>query len=95
MPTATAPKAATFTTANADQLRRYNEITGDFFGLMGSSTVFDELIELYKYMEESGLIEGADDKATSEIKMNYLYTIQKLGSFVAQLERTHLFFKGK
>lgn len=91
----TAQQAHPMTAAQRTQLSRYNEIASEFFGLMGSSTVFNELIELYKYMEESGLIEGIDDKATSEIKMNYLYTIQKLGAFVADLERNHAFFKNK
>ena len=90
--TATTP---TFTSAQYAQLHRYNEITDKFFGNMGSSDVFTDLLELYKYMEESGLIEGVDDKATSEIKLNYLYTIQKLGAFVADLERNHAFFKNK
>ena len=93
---AAAPQATpTFTTAQRDQLRRYNEITNEFFGLMGSSTVFNELLELYGYLEESGLIQGVDDKATSEIKRNYLFTIQKLGAFVSEVERNHFFFKCK
>lgn len=97
MPQAAAAPQATpiFTTANRDQLRRYNEITGDFFGFYSSSSIISELLELYGYMEESGLIQGVDDKATSEIKRDYLFTIQKLSAFVADVERNHLFFKGK
>lgn len=95
MPQATATTTATFTTAQRDQLARYNEITNEFFGLMGSSHVFTELLDLYGYLEESNLIEGVDDEATSSIKRNYLYSIQKIGAFVAELERVNLFFKGK
>jgi hypothetical protein len=95
---ATMPQAAaapTFTTANRHQLSRVNEINGEFFGLTSSSTVLTDLLELYGYMEESGLIQGADDTATSEIKRNYLFTIQDLAAYVAAMERNHFFFKSK
>ena len=97
MPQAAAAPQATpiFTTAQRDQLRRINEITSEFFGFYSSSTIISELLELYGYMEESGLIQGVDDKATSEIKRDYLFTIQKLCAFVADVERNHLFFKNK
>jgi len=91
----TAQQAHPMTAAQRHQLSRYNEITNEFFGLMGSSTVFTELLELYKFMEESNLIDAGSPQADSEIKMNYIFTIQKLGAFVADMERTHLFFKGK
>jgi len=96
MPTASAPQqAATFTTAQRHQLSRVNEINAEFFGLTSSSAVLTDLLEMYGYMEESNLIQGADDTATSEIKRNYLFTIQKLAAYVGDMERNHLFFKSK
>jgi len=96
IPTAAAPQqAAIFTTAQKNQLHRVNEINGEFFGLTSSSAVLADLLELYGYMEESNLIQGADDAATSEIKRNYLFTIQKLAAYVADMDRNHFFFKSK
>lgn len=95
MPTAATTTTPIFTAAQYAQLHRYNEITDEFFKHMGSGHVFETLLELYGYMEESNLLDAGSPQANSDIKRDWLLTIQKIGSFIAEAERIHLFFKDK
>lgn len=75
--------------SNNPKFDRYNDAITRFFETFDTPSVIEQLLDLYKYADQSNSFESIDNETTGRIRANYLHTVQHVSVLVAELGRIH------